>query len=474
MKKLIKSIFFFIALPLILLSCLTPWSADIYNPVIVCDSEGTQTKPEIVKTADGNYIIFWVDERRGTVTGFSWTYKDIYAQKLNTAGQSVWTKNGIPLVEGYGEDVTFERQTDIEMVPDGNEGVFFSWTDASGGGIQGNNVRINRIDSNGNKLWEEGVLLQDGDSGANNSLCSDGAGGVFSSWVYAGFRLWYNRLKSARLEASGNILTSYGSITANGAPGDGEGPAMGSSKIINIGAGEAIIGWSDSRDGPYYGWQSLRVQKLGEGKVWTSEGVRVSLPNNVIEQIIGNFDIVSDGNGGVICFWNDPRSGNNDIFAQRVDSSGDILWEDGGIIVCAADGDQLYPQAVSDGNGGAVVVWRDRRSGDQIYAQSIDSNGNCAWTENGIEVGSSGGNSPRIVNTPEGNYIIFWLADKILAQKIDSDGAKQWQEGGVEVYPQGVSDDYKVIYDAEGVVVVWSTGGNIYAQKLFENGTINP
>ena len=472
-KQIVK-IIFIVALPLIFLSCLSYWSNDPANPVVICDAEQNQTGPEVVKTADGNYIIFWVDERRGTVSGFSWNYRDIYGQKLNTSGKSLWTEDGIPIVEGYGEDVTFERLTDIEMVPDGNGGVFFSWTDASGGGTQGNNVRINRTDSSGNKLWEEEVLLQDGDSGANNSLCSDGSGGVFSSWVYAGFRLWYNRLKSARLESSGTILTSYGSITAKGTPEDGEGPAMGSSKIINSGEGEAIIGWSDSRDGPYYGWQSLRVQKLGAGKTWTSEGVRVSLPNNVIEQIIGDFDIVSDGSGGVICFWSDPRSGDNDIFAQRVDSSGDIVWTEGGAALCDADGDQSYPQAVSDGSGGAVVVWWDRRDDSQIYAQRIDSDGNCAWTENGVEVGSSGGKSPRIVKTQEGNYIIFWLADAIMAQKIDPDGTKQWQEEGALVYQEGVEDDYKVMYDANGVIVVWSRGGNIYAQKLFENGTLSP
>lgn len=473
-KKILKKVFF-IAFPLMLLSCLSYWSSDPSNPVVICDVEQSQTKPEIVKTTDGNYIILWVDERRGVVPSFSWNYKDIYGQKLNSSGKSLWTENGIPVIEGYGEEVTFECQTDIKAVFDGSGGVFLSWTDASGGGIQGNKVRMNRIDGNGSKLWGDGeVLLQDGDSGGNESLCSDGAGGVFSSWVYAGFRLWYNRLKAARLDSSGDTITYYGSISANGTPEDGEGPPATSSKLINIGEGEAIIGWSDNRDGPYYGWRSLKVQKLGTGKIWTSEGIRVSLPNNVIEQIAGDFDIVSDGSGGVICFWNDSRNGNNDIFAQRVDSSGDIVWTEGGVAVCNADGDQSYPQAVSDENGGAVVVWWDRRSDSQIYAQNIDSDGNCTWTENGVEVGSSGGKSPRIVRTPEGNYIIFWLADKVMAQKIDYDGVSQWEDGGVLVYPGGVNNDYKVIYDINGVIVVWSSNGNIYAHKLFENGTLSP
>ena len=61
-----------------------------------------------------------------------------------------------------------------------------------------------------------------------------------------------------------------------------------------------------------------------------------------------------------------------------------------------------------------------------------------------------------------------------MAQKIDYDGVSQWEDEGVLVYPGGVNNDYKVIYDINGVIVVWSSNGNIYAHKLFENGTLSP
>lgn len=453
-------------------SILFAWSTDPSSPVVICNVSENQTSPEIVKTSDGNFIILWIDERRGNFPGFSWNYKDIYGQKLDSSGQIQWTENGIAIIEGSGESITFECQGDVRGVSDEDAGAIFSWTDASGGGVQNNNVRINRIDGNGSKLWGPGgVLLQNGDSGGNEGLCIDGAGGVFAYWNYGGFRLWYPRGKVSRLSSDGSILTNYNSISSKGGD-DGEGPAIANLMVIFSGPGEAIAGWEDSRDGPYYGWRSLRVQKLSsEGKIWAAGGVRVSLPNNILNQIVSYCDIVGDGNGGVITFWTDERNDNRDIFAQRVNTEGNIVWTEGGITVCNADGSQSSLDAVSDGNGGAVVVWRDQRSGSNIYVQRVDGNGNALWEENGILIGT--GENPRIIKSSDGTYYIFWINGKILAQRIGDDGIGWWQDGGVEVYTSGVQNDYKIVDADDGAVVVFSNN-DIYAQKIFKNGTLDP
>lgn len=238
------------------------WSTDPSSPVVICDASENQTGAKIVKLSDGNFIILWVDERRGDVPGFSWKYKDIYGQKLNPDGEIQWTENGISIVEGSGEGVTYELQTDVRAVSDEAGGIIFSWTDASGGGIQNNNVRINKLDGSGSKLWGGGgILLQDGDSGSNVDLCVDGEGGVFAVWEYGGYRLWYPRGKASHIGNDGSVLTNYGSISSQGGD-DGEGSAIANPMVIYSGTGEAIIGWEDSRDGPYYGWRSLRVQKF--------------------------------------------------------------------------------------------------------------------------------------------------------------------------------------------------------------------
>src|SRR6185369_17175628 len=52
---------------------------------------------------------------------------------------------------------------------------------------------------------------------------------------------------------------------------------------------------------------------------------------------------VSDGNGGAITVWQDKRSGNYDIYAQRIGSNGTVQWASNGVVVCSLDSDQVSP-----------------------------------------------------------------------------------------------------------------------------------
>jgi hypothetical protein len=97
---------------------------------------------------------------------------------------------------------------------------------------------------------------------------------------------------------------------------------------------------------------------------------------------------VDDGQGGaiVICFVNPyPFSSGVDLRANRVQHDGELApgWEPGGTIVCrgtaAIDGPPTGPAVVSDGAGGALVVWEDGRNSPyahDIYAQRVTALGN--------------------------------------------------------------------------------------------------
>jgi len=51
-------------------------------------------------------------------------------------------------------------------------------------------------------------------------------------------------------------------------------------------------------------------------------------------------------------------------------------WLYNGVALCTASGDQQHPAIVSDGSGGAIVTWMDSRSGNlDIYAQRVDGFG---------------------------------------------------------------------------------------------------
>lgn len=175
---------------------------------------------------------------------------------------------------------------------------------------------------------------------------------------------------------------------------------------------------------------------------WSLDGVRISV-NGAGQR---NAECVSDMNYGAIVVWEDDRSGPYDLYAQRVDSSGTLLWTPGGEPVCVGFG---YKEAIaicSDEAGGAIVAWQDYRhaTGPDIYAQRIDSNGNCLWQAEGVPVCTVVDQQRSIVAVPDGTNgaIIIWADWRdpdpisysfIYAQRVNSDGVIQWQNNGVSI-----------------------------------------
>ena len=85
--------------------------------------------------------------------------------------------------------------------------------------------------------------------------------------------------------------------------------------------------------------------------------------------------ICSDGMGGVFIAWIDLRNETSyyDIYAQRIDSNGNVQWISNGIAVCSVNGSQYDPEICSDGEGGAIITWIDGRSeetGENIYSHN--------------------------------------------------------------------------------------------------------
>jgi len=50
------------------------------------------------------------------------------------------------------------------------------------------------------------------------------------------------------------------------------------------------------------------------------------------------------------------------IYAQRIAPNGKSLLPHNGIPICTAYGNQITPQASSDGQGGAFIIWSDGRT----------------------------------------------------------------------------------------------------------------
>lgn len=117
---------------------------------------------------------------------------------------------------------------------------------------------------------------------------------------------------------------------------------------------------------------------------WTENGVEIrgtGLTGNA-----QNVQTVTDGAGGAFITWQDSRAGQTDNFAQRVDSSGSPQWAANGIDVGGTGNQSSHPLA-SDGSGGMIVTWEEYRSSDtQIYAQRLNSSGDPQWVADGLNI----------------------------------------------------------------------------------------
>jgi len=321
---------------------------------------------------------------------------------------------------------------------------------------------VQKISPEGDFLWgEKGVSIGSGysDFGDFDSYAvSDGSGGAIVIWL------------EFLPRAEGELPSFQTHVAKIDSEGDVEWQKdiPGIDEAIPDGSGGVIIAYDDRHD-------NLFVLKIdAEGNLpWGQDGVSLNLSGYDSQR-----DIASDNLGGVIVVQQIPGEGI--ICAQRVDSGGNILWQTGGVQACVGPAEGA--QVVSDGAGGAIIAYMrdipcdDGRVGgycdSDIYAQRIDAGGNVLWGPDGVPicVGPSVPNSPRIVTDGAGGAIIFFffLDDyaAFRARRIDADGHELWEEeadlwGGIIV-----SDG------SGGVISVWYSdeGINVKAQRLDATG----
>lgn len=235
------------------------------------------------------------------------------------------------------------------------------------------------------------------------------------------------------------------------------------------GSGGSIIVWQDERAGAHYKLFAQRLDACGD-PLWTHDGIAVCSAINY--QVAPQ--IVSDGSGGAIIVWQDTRIGSfYDIYAQRIDADGSHLWTSAGIAVCIATYHQDMPIIVSDGSGGAIIAWRDIRNGidHDIFAQRVNASGVVQWTIDGVAISAASDNQMYAQMAPDGSggAIITWNDTRsgyfdIYAQRVDASGTVQWTTDGVSVC---TATDYQYYPQ----IIPAASGGAIIAWDDYRSGT---
>jgi hypothetical protein len=422
----------------------------------------SQEEPEIASDGAGGAIIVWED--------YNNIYSEICAQRVDGGGEALWDPWGITICSA------FNHQTDPEIVPDGFGGALIVWIDQRE--TSHTDIYAQRVDASGTLLWgASGVLVCGAEqSQSNPRIIADGTGGAVITWEDPRSGTNYD-VYAQRIGAGGTARWTADGVVVSDTVNNQNDPEMTSD-----GAGGAIIVWEDYRVGG--GHSDIYAQRVDSAGVvrWESNGV--SICGGAEDQF--NAVVTADGSGGAVFVWEDYRDiVSYDIYVQRVDSAGSRQWAVDGQAICTADGNQRDPFMASDGEGGAIVVWRDTRgAASDVYAQRVNSLGGALWGEDGTAITQDGHfqTYPRVASNGCGGAVITWLDDAVdddrdvYAQSLDASGTALWSPGGVPVNSD-TNAVYKVRIASDGAgsaLIVWRDSRNgdydVYAQRIGPRG----
>ena len=131
--------------------------------------------------------------------------------------------------------------------------------------------------------------------------------------------------------------------------------------------------------------------------------------------------MTGDGGSGAIMVWSDQRSGSIAVYAQRVDSKGNPLWApDGVAIYTGTTVGSASPRLTIDGTGGVIILWADTRGGNSLYAQRVNGSGQLLWNPDGVLITNSlrvidDSGQYRMISDESGGAIICWQDGRTFA-----------------------------------------------------------
>lgn len=204
-------------------------------------------------------------------------------------------------------------------------------------------------------------------------------------------------------------------------------------------------------------------------------------------------DVAATADGGTVVAWLD-NSGKEVL--QKLDAAGQIAWG-AGVEIVAPSGAFAFP-ADLQGSGNEVIasfVIQGRSTGNQLWAQKYDANGQALWSPDYVKLwdDTATGNLPQgyfpeFVSDGDGGAVFCWqygfnAADsQIQAQHVLADGSELYPHNGVALSTDATQNRKQVdcSYDSQSgdIYAVWREMGasadesGVYAQRLDANGSL--
>lgn len=302
-------------------------------------------------------------------------------------------------------------------------------------------VRLQRLDSQGNELWASGGILISSNASMTWLTDWDMTADVNNHCVmtWQDIRNGNNNAYAYRISPSGSFV--WGS---NGIALSNNSAFNASPKVTCTAAGNAVFAWMSNN--------VIIIQKLDPAgiKQWGDNGITLSTFNTLKWP-----QLMPVGTDEVIMkYFEDsgpPNAPTRHVFAQRYSATGSPVWTSPAVISNAGGisaWTQIFP-FINDGSDGFYIAWHDDRDNNlfaSVWVQHISSAGAVLFAANGVEATTQGGMNhfyPSLACPPgSSDVFVYWnemnsLQDLkgIFGQKISSSGTRQWGNNGMTFIP---------------------------------------
>jgi len=433
------------------------WSADIR--INGDASMQPQVSPSLWSAA-GQTLVVWLDQRFGT--------RDLYAQRIDSQGARLWREdrrintadtpaiNG-PAVVGNRENI-----------------VWIAWQSGDE-----SRITLQKVDAAGNLLFPFPRILATAgyavDSEAPPALTVNNNDLVVAWRTLAPAAIVAQRLDAQAVEQ----WPTPARLNVNSPPAAGTWPPS----VTATASTTLLAAWSATEVnrqtgvyGQHFGW---------DGALHWPHERRFSDATGKSEQSAPAVAVTAAGDS--IVAWQDGRADWPVIYLQRFDPVGRRLWGDAVRLNRQMTGGsaQLSPGVAAMGEE-AVAIWTDRRSGQaRIYAQRIGSSGQLVWTRDMSisreQVGAFDQANGAVAANAD-SIVVAWedlrgQDRRILVQRLNLHGEPQWPSDVVVSQPAARSRTPKVAYDDTGAVwILWlatqDDQTDVLAQRLDRAGAM--
>lgn len=201
------------------------------------------------------------------------------------------------------------------------------------------------------------------------------------------------------------------------------------------------------------------------------------------EQVIPKIGICQDSTLCIGFFSN--QTGNYNVRLQKLDSEGNQLWDQNGILVFDGPTDSWVSDwgMATDKFGHAILTFTWTSNGSwNIKGYRVSPDGELVWGDDGIDItdNTAFNAAPKVMCTAAGNSVFAWMADDfIVMQKVSPDGTKLWGDAGITIqtgektsWPQFLAvgeDDFLMKY-YEDSGPSWAPTRHLVAQRFDSNG----